>query len=827
MKSVALALRALRRSPLFTVAALLSLALGIGANTAIFSLLDQVVLRSLPVRDPQSLVLLHTSYNAPGSSSSDNSEAVFSYPMYRNLRDHDPAFASTIARMSGAVRLQWQGDTESASAEMVSGNFFQALGVGAALGRTITPADDGAPGAHPVIVLSHPYWSSHFAGSTAVLDQTVAINGYPMTVIGVADPRFHGIIPGTTPDFFVPIAMQRQILTTKDVLEDPRTRWLNVIARLKPGMSVRQAQAASDVAYRSLLEAQLPTMEKMTGRDLNEYLNHRAELRPAAQGVGDLRERWQKPLSALMVLVALVLLIACFNVASLMLARAAGRRREVAIRVALGAGRGALVKQLLLEGMAIAFGGAALGLAVAWWGTGALIKVLPASYNTWLDPALNLPLLGFTFAVAGVCGLLFGLAPALQAARPDVAGTLKDLSRSVASGGPARFRKALVIGQLALSLLLVAGAGLFSTSLSNLLHLDLGYRTQRLLTFNLNATLTRPKTPEAVAFYRDLQDRLAAIPGVTAVGAAADGPFGGGTRSGNLTVEGYRAAPDEMVGANIVAVSPGFFHALSIPLRAGREFTERDNAGAPKTVVINEAFARRYFAGRNPIGSRIMFGSSNTRQPDMEIVGLAADSRTEVRAIPKPTVYMPYEQWDTAGRLMFYVRAAADETRLAADIRRTVREADPNTPIASMKPLDVRIRETLYTDRLIALLSEGFSVLATLLAAIGLYGVIAYAVSRRTSEIGIRMALGAVPSNVLRLILKEAAAMAGAGIAIGLVAAIVLSRVVQSQLFGIQAADPRIYAAAAAALGAVALLAAAVPAIRAARIDPVRALKYE
>ena len=827
LKDIALACRALRRSPLFTAAAVVSLALGIGANTAIFSLLNQVVLRSLPVHDPETLVRLHTAYSAPGSSSSDNSESVFSYPMYRQLRDRDPAFSAVIARMSGSARVAYEGATESAKAELVSGNFFQALGVSAALGRLLVPADDGAPGSHPVIVLSHAYWSSRFGDRPGILNQTVAINGYPMTVIGVAEARFHGVMPGSTPDFFVPIAMQRQIMTTENVLEDVRTRWLNVLARLKPGMGMNRAQAATDVVYRSILESQLAAMPNFrTGHDREEYLNHRVQLRPAAQGVGDLRERWQEPLAALMTLVALVLLIACFNVASLMLARAAGRQREIAIRVALGAGRRVLLKQLLTEGMLVAMAGAALGVAVAFWSTQAIAKVLP-NKGLWLETGLSLPVLAFTFAVGAACGLLFGLIPALQATRPDVAGTLKDFSQSVASAGPARFRKALVIGQLALSLLLVAGAGLFSDSLSNLLHLNLGFRSERLTAFDVNATLTRPKTVEAIAFYKDLQARLAALPGVTGVGAAADGPFSGGTRGSNFTVEGYQPAPNEEVDSNVIAVSAGYFRALSIPLRAGREFAERDDAAGPKTVLVNEAFARRYYAGRNPIGSRIMFGSSNTRKPDREIIGVAADSHTEVRDKPVPTVYIPYAQWDNPGRLMFYVRAAGDETALAAAIRRVVREADPNTPIASIKPLDVRIRETLYTDELIAMLSTAFGVLATLLAAIGLYGVIAYAVARRTSEIGIRMALGAVPSHVLRMILKEAAAMAAIGIAIGLGAALALSRLVQSQLFGVQARDAGIYAYAVGVLAAVTLLAALIPALRAARIDPVRALKYE
>ncbi|MDR3699502.1 MAG: ABC transporter permease [Candidatus Sulfopaludibacter sp.] len=826
-KDLVFSVRTLRRSPLFTVAAVLSLALGIGANTAIFSLLDQVVLASLPVREPDRLVLLHTEYNAPGSSSSDNHESVFSYPMYRDLRDRDPAMAGIIARMSGSARLSGNGAVVSVTTELVSGNFFQVLGVGAALGRVFTPADDGVAGGSPVTVLSHSYWSSQFGSDPSILNRNINLNGLPFQVIGVADARFRGVTPGHIGDLYVPIAMQRTILPTMDALNDRRTRWLNLFARLQPGMNLKRAQAATDVAYRAILEGELAQMSDMrTERDRQEFLTHRAELRPAAQGISGMREQWEQPLEALMTLVALVLLIACANVASLLLARAAGRQKEIAIRLAMGAGRGALVKQLLMEGLLLAFAGGVLGLAFSYWGVLTLVHVLPKSYQGSLSAALDGQLLWFTAAVSAVCGLLFGLVPAMQATRPDVAGTLKEQATSVA-GGPARFRRGLVVAQLALSLLLVVGAGVFSGSLRNLLHVNLGFHTQRLMIFNANATLSRPKLADALAFYKDLLERLSALPGVSGVGAAADGPFGDGNRGGNITVDGYAAPPDEYTGASIVAVNAGFFRALGIPLRAGREFTARDDHAAPKTVVVNDAFVRRYLAGKDPIGRRLMFGGSNHPVFDREIAGVVPDVHNEVRVQAKETIYMPYEQWDKPERLVFYVRASGDEARLTADIRRVVREVDPNIPVMTIQPLDLKIRDSLYTEQLIALLSEAFGALATLLAAIGLYGVVAFAVARRTPEIGIRMALGAVPVQVVLMILREAGAMAAAGIAVGLGGALALSRLVDSQLFGIKAADPVVLGGAAGVLALVALLAAILPSWKAARIDPVRALKYE
>jgi predicted permease len=821
--------RALRKNPGFTAVAVLSLALGIGANTAIFSLLDQVALRSLPVRDPESLVVLHTNYNAPGSSTTDGNESVFSYPMYRDLRDRDPAFSGVVARMSAGVTLALHGNAEQGTAEMVSGNFFRELGVGAAIGRVLTPEDDGAPGANPVAVLSHGYWSSHWAASPAILNQIVVLNGHPIVVVGVAEERFHGLRSGQEPDLYVPIALQKTVQPAWDALEDRRFRWLTVFARLKPGFTVRQAQAATDVAYRDILQAELARYGKMrTDKDRDEFLNHRAQLRPAAQGINALGEKFGKPLDVLMAMVGLVLLIACANVANLMLARGAGRQREIAIRLALGAGRGSLVRQLLMEGLLVALAGGALGVLIAKGSAAGLLRLLPKDFGgPWLDGRLSLPLLGFTLALSLASGLLFALVPALQATRPDLAAALKNQASNMAAAGvSARFRSGLVVLQVALSLLLVVGAGLFTGSLLNLTRVNLGFRTERLLMFGVNAAASRPSPPLAVAFYRDLQQRLEAIPGVTGVAAAGTGPFSGRSRGCNITVEGYPARPDEYVGASQVAVSAGFFRAMGIPLRGGREFTDRDDAAAPKVAVVNEAFARKYFAGRDPIGRHITIGESNQRVPELEIVGVAADSRVDVRQPAKDTWYCSYAQ-NPDPKMFYYVRSTADPNRVASDVRRVVRAADPGIPIGDLKPMDIRIGESIYTERLIAILSGVFGLLATLLAAIGIYGVVAYAVARRTAEIGIRIALGAQPSRVLRMILLEAGRMAALGIVIGLAAAFALSRLVASQLFGVQPADPAVFAGAAAGLALVALAAALVPAWRAARIQPVQALKFE
>jgi predicted permease len=825
-------LRALRRSPLFTAAAVLSLALGIGANMAIFSLLDQVVLRSLPVRDPERLVVLHTSYkNAPGTKSSDNSESVFSYAMYRDLRDRDTAFDGLAARMSGSVRVGWEGNTVAARAEVVSGNFFSVLGVGSARGRVLAPEDDGAPGAHPVAVLGHAFWTAQFGAAPAAVGRTLLISGQPFVVVGVVEPRFQGLIQGDTPDLFVPVAMHDAAgITGAAWLEDRSMHWLNLFGRLKTGEAPARAQADIDVVYRALVQSEAaPQGSRFTSeRDRADFLGQRAELRPAAQGISVLRERWEKPLRVVMIMVALVLLIACANVAGLMLARAAGRRREIAIRIAIGAGRAALVRQLLAEGLLLAFAGGALGLPVYRWSTAVLLRMLPqGALAGWIAPQWNLRLLGFTLAVSAASGLLFSAIPAFQATRPNLVDSLR--TQFAAAGGMehGRLRPAMVTGQLALSVLLVVGAALFSASAANLLHANLGFRAQHLLTFDVDATLERRDLASTLAFYRDLNARLAALPGTVAVTEAAGGPFSGSYRSRNLTLEGYRPAEGERVVATVQAAAPGYFRALEIPLRAGREFTERDTAAAPKAVIVDEAFARKYFAGQNPVGRRLMFGASNHPVLDREIVGIVADSRTGTHDPASETVYMPCDQLEQPTRLTFYVRASGNDAALPAAIRRAVREAAPNLPVPEIKSVELRIRESLYSERLIAALAGAFGALATLLSAIGLYGVMAYSVARRTAEIGVRMALGALPAGVLRMILMEAGRVAAIGIAIGLASAFALSRLVESQLFGIHAANPRIYAGVAVLLGLVALLAAFAPGWRASRVHPAAALKYE
>jgi predicted permease len=572
-----------------------------------------VILRQLPVRDPQQLVVLHRNYSLNGSDSSDNYESVFSYSMYRAIRDHDAAFSGVIARCGVSVTALYQGNAESTDGEAVSGNFFQVLGVAAAAGRLLTPEDDSSPAAPPVMVLSQGYWLKRFAGSRAVIGQTIQVNGYPTTVIGVAAAPFDGVFSGNEPQVYFPIAMEQIFKPTwKAILDNPQFRWLNILARLAPGTGIARAQAPTDAAHRIGVEIEL-AKQHASGDDADPA-KYRLELRPAPQGINQFRRDQQTPLLALMAMAGLTLLIACANVASLTVARATARRREMSIRLAIGATRWNLVRQLLVEGVMLAAAGGALGLLVANWSTKALLHALPQDFaGDWLKTGLNLRLLAFACGLSLLSGVLFALAPALQSTRYNLAGSLRAGAASASVGSAVWFRKCVVAAQVALSLVLVVGAGLFSGTLYNLAKVNLGFRTERLMTFKVDATRNRPLVADSVAFYNALQERLAAIPGVTGVASSGSGPFSNSNNAGNITMEGYQPKNGEDVDVRMSAVNPGFFAGLGIRLRAGREFTERDGAGAPKAVVVNEAFAKLYCGGRNPVGLHLMSAAAVTR----------------------------------------------------------------------------------------------------------------------------------------------------------------------------------------------------------------------
>jgi predicted permease len=827
------AVRQLRRSPGFTAAAMLSLALGIGANTAIFSLIDQVILRRLPVRDPQQLVLLNWRGEFYGPSMSDD---VLSYPLYQDIRDHNQVFSAVLGYHHTTFGVGYRGEVERIPGELVSGNYFAALGVPAALGRTFSPGDDRFPGGHALAVLSYDFWTDRFHSDRGILGQTININGTPFTVIGVLAKGFAGLEVGAPAKILVPMMMRNQVTpeswTSMFGLDSRRGRWVRVCGRLKPGITALEAKAGLQPLFHSILEMEVRQKEfaRATPEIREEFLRSWMDVAPAFRGHSDVRQQYQRALELLMAMVGLVLMIACANVANLLLARAAGRRREIAVRLALGAGRGCILRQALVESLLLALMGGAAGLLGAMWIDQVLLNLLAAGDTPLgLQSTPDLRILCFTLIVCTITGLLFGLAPALGSMRVDLVPALKEGARALAGGAGTRLRRLLVLTQVFVSVLLLIGAGLFVQSLISLRTVDTGFRTQNVVVFSINPSLIGYSAPRRQQVFEGVVEKLRATPGVESAGLGITRVLDDDWWCDTVTVAGYQPASGQLARPCHNAASPGYVATLSIPLIAGRDFSAADRGSKQKVALVNESFTRHYFGHEPAVGRRFGFGSYPGTKADIEIVGVIRDAKYgNMRDAAPPQTIVDYEQMEGAVfQATIYVKTHVDPRQMYVGIRNAVHEVDGNLPVYEMRTLDQQLDLIMTTERMVANLASVFGILATVLAAIGLYGLMAFNVAGRTREIGIRMALGARSGNVAWQVMKEVLSLVVAGAALALPASWILARFVRSQLYDVRPNDPLTIGAAMFVLVIVAAMAGYIPARRAARVDPIQALRYE
>jgi predicted permease len=823
-------LRMLGKNPGFASVAILTLALGIGANTAIFSLMDQIMLRRLPVKSPDELVILRSPGRGEGHVWSDGDGAQsFSYPAYKGLRDC-PAVNGMLARFAFDASIASRGETaERGLGELVSGNYFDVLGVHPAFGRLFTADDDRVQGGHPYVILSHAYWMQHFAGDPGILNQTLLVNNTPLTVIGVAQKGFDGIQVGQTPNIFVPMMMKPQMTPNRNGLDDWNDAWLAILARRKPGISWAQTEAALTAAYHPLLEQQLATIKGWDQKKRALFLEKKVLLLPGASGRRTVQTDSGPALLTLFALVGLVLLIACTNVANLLLAQGASRQREFAIRTAMGASRGRMIRQLVIESLLCALAGGALGLVVGLWLMNILTPEVVASGVSGLSTKLDGKVLAFASSTTLLAGLVFGLIPAWRVTRSSVTQTLKDQgSTGSVALSHVRFRKFLVAGQVAFTLLLLAGACLFTKTLWNLRSQSLGLDTTNVITFSISPALNGYDTARSIALIDRMRERFAALPGVKAVGSSEISSLTGTDMGANITVEGGPQLPEDQEHVLYDPVSPAYFSTIGVPLVAGREFDAGDTNSRGKVAIVNEATVRRFFPKRDPVGSRFAFGSGDAVKPDTLIVGVVKDNKQDhVRSEIAPYIFLPYAQREKLSGMTFYARTQQDPLLIADELRGSVRDLDPNLPVYDLKTFQRVVDEDLLAERLIAGLSASFGVLAALLAAMGIYGVLAYLVIQRTREIGIRMALGAASGQVRTLIYREMGFMVVAGALVGLPIAYALARLSESLLYGVRANNVGIYVVALSVIAVIAAAACYLPVRRATRVDPMVALRYE
>jgi putative ABC transport system permease protein len=828
------AVRILSAAPGFTSVAVLSLALGIGANTAIFSLLNSVLMNTLPVRNPHELVIL-TDPSARGnrSGSQQGARSVATYEEFRQLQEQRTVFVSLMASASVLRRTEARiggGGLEPIAVRLVSSSYFATLGVPSVLGRTFDPLREPAPGAAPEAVVSHEYWQRRFGGRPDVLGKTLALRGGVVTIVGVAPPTFFGESVGERPDAWIPLAMQAAVIPGRDYLHDEtggleKMMWLHLFARLAPGVTIERAQAQANVTFARGLAAYYASVGNPDER--KSFLDQRLVLRSAATGASALRRTFAEPLFVLLAAAGLVLLIACSNLGNLLLARTTARAREMATRLALGASRGRLIRQLLTESFCLAAAGALIGLFVAGALRAGLLRLV-ADPTIVLEAPLQIRTVGFVFGLTLLVGMILGLLPALRITRTNVVPVLREGRGNAGSAVWLRVGRLVVVGQLALSLPLLVGAGLLARTLYNLQRVDLGYAVDDVLTVRIDSQTAGYSDPRQTAAFDEILARIRALPSVRAATYSNNGLFHGSDNGDQIAVEGYTPTGSDDRGSYYDAVGPGYFSTLGIPVLRGREITERDRAGGPMVCVINETFAKRFFVGRDPIGLHVTQFYADDRHT-YEVVGIVRDSRqTGLRGPIEHRFYMPVTQPATMiNAVSFIVRPNGDAAAALADVRRVVEQTEPAMPILRAGRLTAAVDERIAQDRMLAQLSIAFGLVAIVLAAIGLYGVLSYGIARRTNEIGIRKALGARHRTLIAMIARETGWILLIGLAAGLAISAGAARLIASRLYGLSAGDPLTFASATAVLAVAAVLATWLPASRAVRVDPLVALRFE
>jgi predicted permease len=831
MNALRYALRQLRRRPVFSGLVIAMLGLGIGATTAMFSLFHQVLLRELPVPQPEEIVNLGAPGPKPGNTSCTSPgdcSQVFSYPMFRDLAARQTVFSEIAGHRPFSVNLSYHDQTQTGQGLLASGGYFPALRVQAFLGRMLGPQDEPQVGESAVAVLSYDYWQSSLGSDPGVIGQTLMVNGQALTIVGVAPEGFAGTTFGSKPRVFVPLTLRWLMEPTVPKNADDRVfYWVYLFARLKPGVSAQAARAGINTLYSGILnEVEVPLNSALTPETLPAFRARQITLEPGARGQSQATGFAGPPLTMLFGISVVVLLIVCVNVANLMLARGAGRAAEMAIRSSIGANRLQLVRDLLLESSVLAILGGVLSIPVAAATLQSVYAIMPAEIAESVTLSLSPAAAGFAGAMSLASVLLFGLLPALRATRTELGAAMKGQARhALGNRALARFSSWLATAQIVFSMLLLVFAGLFARSLANLANVDLGMDVDSLVTFDISPQRNGYSSAQSANLYDRLERDLAAVPGVTQVASALVPVVAFNNWNSGIQVDGYDAGPTADHNASMNQVSPGFFRALSIPLLAGRDFTDADTLETTRVAIVNQTFLRKFHLENDALGKRISMDGLG--QP-MEIVGVVADAKYSTVKDPPPAQFiLPRRQNGSIGGLAFYVRASVSSDEVMTAVRRVVAEADPNLPVSGLLTMPKVVEANLFTERLIAILSSGFALLATFLAAMGLYGVLAYNVAQRTRELGLRLALGATPPGLRAMVLKQVAKMALVGMPIGLAAGVGLGQAAHALLFGLAGYDPVVLGTAVAVLAAVVLAAGYFPARRASAVAPMEALRYE